>query len=178
MLIVTVVIVATFTIFSEIRRQSLAVPTLEGALGVRRHSVPVNVEPALPRTIYRRESLPTGRGTGKSPVSPIAIESRASSGLREFGSQSSVVSSGSPHYSSGQFRHVLLGFLIFFLYWFQVARSMQVVREEWSLFIELFFVNNWCRKICRGNSVAKWCSCCHFKTELFLWHINCCALCC
>lgn len=89
-------------ICSEIRRQSLAVPTLDGTLGVRRHSVPVNVEPALPRTIYRRESLPTGRGTGKSPVSPIATESRASSGLREFGSQSSVVSSGSPHYSSGQ----------------------------------------------------------------------------
>ncbi|XP_018565805.1 uncharacterized protein LOC108906859 [Anoplophora glabripennis] len=90
----------------EIRRQSLAVPTLE-SLGVRRHSVPVNMEQSLPRTIYRRESLPTGRGIpfGRSPVSP-QTESRASSGLREedellkYGSQSSDVSSNSPHHSS------------------------------------------------------------------------------
>ncbi|KAJ8974825.1 hypothetical protein NQ317_001014 [Molorchus minor] len=89
----------------EIRRQSLAVPTLE-SLGVRRHSVPVNMEQSLPRTIYRRESLPTSRGVpfGRSPVSPQP-ESRASSGLREedellqYGSQSSDLSS-SPHHSS------------------------------------------------------------------------------
>lgn len=93
----------------EIRRQSLAVPTLENLLGVRRHSVPVNMEPPLPRTIYRRESLPTGRAvsSGRSPMSPIQIESRTSSGLREedelmkFGSQSSIISSNSPHLSSG-----------------------------------------------------------------------------
>ncbi|VEN39754.1 unnamed protein product [Callosobruchus maculatus] len=100
----------------EIRRQSLAVPTLE-SLGVRRHSVPVNIEQSLPRTIYsrqvdtqRRESLPTGRGTAfaRSPVSP-QTESRASSGLREedellrYGSQSSDVSSSSPHHSSDVF---------------------------------------------------------------------------
>ncbi|KAJ8955789.1 hypothetical protein NQ314_006838, partial [Rhamnusium bicolor] len=73
---------------------------------VRRHSVPVNMEQSLPRTIYRRESLPTGRGIpfGRSPVSP-QTESRASSGLREedellrYGSQSSDLSSNSPHHS-------------------------------------------------------------------------------
>lgn len=98
-----------YQFFRETRRQSLAVPTLEGTLGVRRHSVPVNVEPSLPRTIYRRESLPIGRGAipGRSQASPVPADSRASSGLREehelakFGSQSSVVSSGSLHYSSG-----------------------------------------------------------------------------
>lgn len=92
----------------EIRRQSLAVPTLE-SLGVRRHSVPVNMEPTLPRTIYRRESLPTGRGmtVGRTPASP-QTESRASSGLREedellrYGSQSSDISSSSPHHSSSK----------------------------------------------------------------------------
>ncbi|KAH1003670.1 hypothetical protein HUJ04_003551 [Dendroctonus ponderosae] len=106
---------------SEPRRQSLAVPTPE-SLGIRRHSVPVHMEiphqtggspqrhqAALPRTIYRRESLPstaTIRVTqGRSPVSP-QTESRASSGLREedellqYGSQSSVISSGSPYHSS------------------------------------------------------------------------------
>nr|CAI5848594.1 unnamed protein product [Callosobruchus analis] len=94
--------------FREVRRQSLAVPTLE-SLGVRRHSVPVNIEQSLPRTIYRRESLPTGRGTAfaRSPVSP-QTESRASSGLREedellrYGSQSSDISSSSPHHSSAE----------------------------------------------------------------------------
>ncbi|XP_023029993.2 uncharacterized protein isoform X2 [Leptinotarsa decemlineata] len=90
----------------EMRRQSLAVPTLE-SLGVRRHSVPVNMEQSLPRTIYRRESLPTGRGItfSRTPVSP-QTESRASSGLREedellrYASQSSEISSSSPHHSS------------------------------------------------------------------------------
>ncbi|KAG5893591.1 hypothetical protein JTB14_019262 [Gonioctena quinquepunctata] len=90
----------------EVRRQSLAVPTLE-SLGVRRHSVPVNMEQSLPRTIYRRESLPTGRGiaVGRIPGSP-QTESRASSGLREedellrYGSQSSDISFSSPHHSS------------------------------------------------------------------------------
>ncbi|KAL3276197.1 hypothetical protein HHI36_020915 [Cryptolaemus montrouzieri] len=92
----------------DIRRQSLAVPTLESTLGVRRHSVPVNLEPTLPRTIYRRESLPVGRNTSSSSsrnvVSPIRSDSRASSGLREedemfkFGSQSSF---SSPRLSSG-----------------------------------------------------------------------------
>ncbi|XP_076263165.1 uncharacterized protein LOC143198089 isoform X2 [Rhynchophorus ferrugineus] len=106
----------------ENRRQSLAVPTLE-SLGVRRHSVPVHMDiPVmttgspqkhqhcqLPRTIYRRESLPATASIrtsqGRSPVSP-QTESRASSGLREedellhFGSQSSVISSGSPYHSS------------------------------------------------------------------------------
>lgn len=93
--------------YREIRRQSLAVPTLE-SLGVRRHSVPVNMEQSLPRTIYRRESLPTGRGIpfGRSPISP-QTESRASSGLREedellrYGSQSDV-SSSSPLHSTGK----------------------------------------------------------------------------
>jgi curli biogenesis system outer membrane secretion channel CsgG len=68
------------------------------------------MEPSLPRTIYRRESLPTGRATssGRSPISPVQNESRTSSGLREedelmkFGSQSSIVSSNSPHFSSGE----------------------------------------------------------------------------
>ncbi|XP_019865387.2 cAMP-specific 3',5'-cyclic phosphodiesterase 4A isoform X2 [Aethina tumida] len=84
----------------ELRRQSLAVPSLEGALGVRRHSVPVNMEQSLPRTIYRRESLPVNR---RAVISPQ--ESRASSGLREedelarFGSQGSDISS-SPQHSS------------------------------------------------------------------------------
>lgn len=98
-----------FLYFREPRRQSLAVPTLDGVLGVRRHSVPVNTEPTLPRTIYRRESLPSGRGSlpGRSPVSPVPTDSRASSGLHEehelmkFGSQTSIISSGSPHHSSG-----------------------------------------------------------------------------
>ncbi|XP_044748639.1 uncharacterized protein LOC123309533 isoform X2 [Coccinella septempunctata] len=93
------------------RRQSLAVPTLDGTLGVRRHSVPVNLEPALPRTIYRRESLPVARNasssSGRNAISPIRSDSRASktsSGLREedelfrFGSQSSF---SSPRLSSG-----------------------------------------------------------------------------
>ncbi|CAH1099041.1 unnamed protein product [Psylliodes chrysocephalus] len=92
----------------EIRRQSLAVPTLE-SLGVRRHSVPVNMEQSLPRTIYRRESLPTGRGIpfGRSPISP-QTESRASSGLREedellrYGSQSDVSSSSPLHSTEDQ----------------------------------------------------------------------------
>ncbi|XP_060521042.1 uncharacterized protein LOC132698791 isoform X2 [Cylas formicarius] len=105
----------------EPRRQSLAVPTLE-TLGVRRHSVPIHIDmptaqtqphqqhqpSQLPRTIYRRESLPATSSlrSGRSPVSP-QTESRASSGLREedellrYGSQSSVVSSsGSPYHSS------------------------------------------------------------------------------
>lgn len=63
------------------------------------------MEQSLPRTIYRRESLPSGKTTsGRSPVSP-QTESRASSGLKEedellrFGSQSSDISSGSPHHS-------------------------------------------------------------------------------
>lgn len=93
----------------EIRRQSLAVPSLQNTIGARRHSVPVNMEPPLPRTIYRRESLPVSRAAlaaGRSPISPVQIESRTSSGLREedelmkFGSQSSLLSS-SPHLSSG-----------------------------------------------------------------------------
>ncbi|XP_056636070.1 uncharacterized protein LOC130444827 isoform X1 [Diorhabda sublineata] len=92
----------------DIRRQSLAVPTLE-SLGVRRHSVPVNMDQSLPRTIYRRESLPTGRGIpfGRSPVSP-QTESRASSGLREedellrYGSQSDASSSSPLHSSEEQ----------------------------------------------------------------------------
>lgn len=93
----------------ENRRQSLAVPTLEGTLGVRRHSVPVNMEQQLPRTIYRRESLPTGRGvsqSGRSTVSPVPTESRASSGLREedelmkYSSQTSLISSSSGHHHS------------------------------------------------------------------------------
>lgn len=88
-------------------------PSIEQALGVRRHSVPVNMEPALPRTIYRRESLPTGRATsqsGRSTVSPVRTESRASSGLREedellkYGSQASLLSTSSGHHhSSGSF---------------------------------------------------------------------------
>ncbi|CAH1179104.1 unnamed protein product [Phaedon cochleariae] len=95
----------------EIRRQSLAVPTPE-SLGVRRHSVPAHTDtpPPLPRTIHRRESLPTGRGAGlgagRSPVSPQAV-SRASSGLREeeeellgWGSPGSEGSDGSPLHSS------------------------------------------------------------------------------
>lgn len=100
----------------EVRRQSLAVPSLEGSLGVRRHSVPVNLEPTLPRTIYRRESLPVGRGappqqSGRSTVSPVPTESRASSGLREedelakFGSQSSLLSSSSGHHHSSASDH-------------------------------------------------------------------------
>ncbi|KAI4471055.1 cyclic nucleotide phosphodiesterase [Holotrichia oblita] len=90
---------------TEPRRQSLAVPTLESTLAGRRHSVPVNMEPLLPRTIYRRESLPIGRSpsaqSGKSPNSPVPPESRVSSGLREedellrFGSQTSLFSSSS-----------------------------------------------------------------------------------
>lgn len=98
----------------EPRRQSLAVPTLESTLAGRRHSVPVNMEPLLPRTIYRRESLPIGRSpsaqSGKSPNSPIPPESRVSSGLREedellrFGSQTSLFSSssGGLHQYSGK----------------------------------------------------------------------------
>lgn len=91
------------------RRQSLAVPSLEQTLGVRRHSVPVNMEPPLPRTIYRRESLPTGRATsqsGRSTVSPIRTESRTSSGLKEedellkYGSQASLLSTSSGHHNS------------------------------------------------------------------------------
>lgn len=87
--------------YRELRRQSLAVPSLEGALGVRRHSVPVNMEQSLPRTIYRRESLPVNR---RAVISPQ--ESRASSGLREedelarFGSQGSDISSSPQHSSS------------------------------------------------------------------------------
>ncbi|XP_071054218.1 uncharacterized protein [Onthophagus taurus] len=97
----------------ESRRKSLAVPTLESALGVRRHSVPVNMEqPPLPRTIYRRESLPIGRSasaqSGKSGNSPVRTESRVSSGLREedelmkYSSQLSLLSnsSGGLHHSS------------------------------------------------------------------------------
>ncbi|KAF2901887.1 hypothetical protein ILUMI_04298 [Ignelater luminosus] len=91
----------------EIRRQSLAVPSLEGTLGVRRHSVPVNMEQQpLPRTIYRRESLPTNRRaptpSGRSTVSPVPTESRTSSDhlreedeLMKYGSQSSLLSSSS-----------------------------------------------------------------------------------
>lgn len=87
-------------------------PTLESTLGVRRHSVPVNIEPTLPRTIYRRESLPIGRGaqsqtqSGRSTVSPVPTESRGSTSLKEedelmrFGSQTSSLSSSSPHYHS------------------------------------------------------------------------------
>ncbi|XP_065161528.1 uncharacterized protein [Atheta coriaria] len=79
----------------ESRRQSLAVPTLESTIGVRRHSVPVNMEQSLPRTLYRRESLPIRR------QSPAPSDSRASSGLREedelmrFESRSSILSSSS-----------------------------------------------------------------------------------
>ncbi|XP_050514468.1 uncharacterized protein LOC126889827 isoform X1 [Diabrotica virgifera virgifera] len=91
----------------DIGRQSLTVPTLE-SLEVRRHSVPVNMEHTLPRPIYRRESLPTGKGIllNRTPVSP-QTESRASSGLKEedellppYGSQSDM--SSSPPYSSEQ----------------------------------------------------------------------------
>ncbi|KRT80823.1 hypothetical protein AMK59_5724 [Oryctes borbonicus] len=97
---------------TEPRRQSLAVPTLESTLAGRRHSVPVNMEPLLPRTIYRRESLPIGRSpsaqSAKSPNSPVPPDSRVSSGLREedellrFGSQTSLYSSssGGLHHSS------------------------------------------------------------------------------
>lgn len=92
-------------------------PSLEGTLGVRRHSVPVNMEqPPLPRTIYRRESLPTNRRaptpSGRSTVSPVPTESRTSSDhlreedeLMKYGSQSSLLSSssgGQPR-SSGRF---------------------------------------------------------------------------
>ncbi|XP_045464276.1 uncharacterized protein LOC123673705 isoform X1 [Harmonia axyridis] len=94
------------------RRQSLAVPSFESSLGVRRHSVPVNLDPALPHTIYRRESLPVARNNSSSSgarnvVSPIRSDSRASkssSGLKEedeffkYGSQSSF---SSPRLSSG-----------------------------------------------------------------------------
>ncbi|XP_017774967.1 PREDICTED: uncharacterized protein LOC108561508 isoform X2 [Nicrophorus vespilloides] len=89
--------------FRSSRRQSLAVPTVESAIGLRRHSVPVNMEPlSLPRTIYRRESLPIRRH------SPARSESRISSGLCEedelmrFESRSSILSSGSgkQHFSA------------------------------------------------------------------------------
>ncbi|KAK4877399.1 hypothetical protein RN001_009905 [Aquatica leii] len=95
------------SMLKENRRQSLAVPTVESALGVRRHSVPVNMEqPPISRTIYRRESLPNHRNTptpsGRSTVSPVLTDSRTSSDhLREedelmrFGSQSSILSSSS-----------------------------------------------------------------------------------
>lgn len=90
------------------RRQSLAVPTLAHALGTRRHSVPVNLDPLsptqptsaapvpvhtpgtisgpLPRTIYRRESLPAGRGMPPvARTSPVPSEGGriSSGGLRE-----------------------------------------------------------------------------------------------
>lgn len=89
-------------------------PSLEHTLGVRRHSVPVNMEPTLPRTIYRRESLPTGRATsqsGRSTVSPIRTESRTSSGLKEedellkYGSQASLLSTSSGHHHSSGFNN-------------------------------------------------------------------------
>lgn len=111
--------------YREIRRQSLAVPTLE-SLGVRRHSVPVNMEQPLPRTIYRRESLPIAKGititsmTGRLPISP-QTESRASSGLREedellrYGSHSSDISSSSPHHSSSKSDICVLLLFIFSL---------------------------------------------------------------
>lgn len=92
-----------WTFSRESRRQSLAVPTLESTIGVRRHSVPVNMEQSLPRTLYRRESLPIRR------QSPAPSDSRASSGLREedelmrFESRSSILSSssGGMHSSCG-----------------------------------------------------------------------------
>ncbi|XP_025836823.1 uncharacterized protein LOC108734071 [Agrilus planipennis] len=105
------------------RRQSLAVPTLESQLGVRRHSVPVHVELQLPRTIYRRESLPQApnnhhhhhrhSSSGRSTVSPVfSGDSRTSSAghLREedellelaFGSQTSLLSSSSDRQHSSE----------------------------------------------------------------------------
>lgn len=42
------------------RRQSLAVPNVD-SLAARRHSMPVDTGPTLPRTIIRRESLPPSR---------------------------------------------------------------------------------------------------------------------
>lgn len=89
------------------RRQSLAVPKPMVAVNSRRHSMPVNTGPVLPRTIIRRESLPPSR---------YMIEDRlpgsrgSSSGhIREedelrFGSQSSLLSSnsGGNHHSSGK----------------------------------------------------------------------------
>ncbi|XP_031349176.1 uncharacterized protein LOC116175186 isoform X3 [Photinus pyralis] len=108
----------------EIRRQSLAVPTVESALGVRRHSVPVNMEqPPIPRTIYRRESLPANRNiptpSGRSTVSPVLTDSRTSSEhlreedeLMKFGSQSSILSwssGGQQKSSAGRLSSVLHG---------------------------------------------------------------------
>lgn len=88
------------------RRQSLAVPKLNPLVNSRRHSMPVNTGPVLPRTIIRRESLPPSRFTQDGQPS-----SRASSGhIREedelhFGSQSSLLSSnsGDNHHSSGKY---------------------------------------------------------------------------
>lgn len=79
------------------RRQSLAVPKLNPAVNSRRHSMPVNTGPVLPRTIIRRESLPPSRLIHDDRLPG----SRASSGhIREedelrFGSQSSLLSSNS-----------------------------------------------------------------------------------
>lgn len=93
------------------------------------------MEPLLPRTVYRRESLPIGRSpsaqSGRSPNSPVPPESRVSSGLREedellrFSSQTSLFSSssGGMHHSSGknffvqifQFRNKINHLLIFFV---------------------------------------------------------------
>lgn len=92
-------------------------PSLENSLGLRRHSVPVNMnQPPIPRTIYRRESLPANRRAATpsgQTVSPVHTESRTSSDrLREedelmnFGSQASLLSTSSQHHSSGNKRYL------------------------------------------------------------------------
>lgn len=96
------------------RHQSLAVPKLNSVVNSRRHSMPVNSGPVLPRTIIRRESLPPSRFTTEGLPG-----SRASSGhIREedelhFGSQSSLLSSnsGGNHHSSGSLlKTIILNF--------------------------------------------------------------------
>lgn len=89
------------------RRQSLAVPQTESLLSTRRHSMPVNTGPILPRTIIRRESLPMPNRYA-TPEVRVSNSRASSSHIREedelqFGSQTSLLSSnsgGRPH-SSG-----------------------------------------------------------------------------
>lgn len=95
------------------RRQSLAVPQTESLLSTRRHSMPVNTGPILPRTIIRRESLPMPNRYA-TPEVRVSNSRASSSHIREedelqFGSQTSLLSSnsgGRPH-SSGTIRFLL-----------------------------------------------------------------------
>lgn len=79
------------------RKQSLTVPKLD-ALNARRHSMPVDSGPTLPRTVIRRESLPPSRF--QLPEIRLSNSRASSSHIREedelhFGSQSSLLSSNS-----------------------------------------------------------------------------------